>query len=353
MNIRMKNMYSVAGMFQMFLVMFLVLCYTLSSSLGCMYAYNNIVEGDFNVVWYSKNVLHYDEFYVVAPNFAENMSLIYGKNIVCKSLSIAISSLGVYAFHTVVNGSEQYVYIEGGMIKVQLTNIDTREIIVDEFLVPGLYAIYISIIPSVIWIRDPTTGITTRMQQVSLYVEGYGNEDIRKTYNISNILPVVEALTLNSIAYRSINTINHYVTIHIEYLSHPYNVLIVFTPSEDKPWTVTLTSVITKTTSVISPVTITSTLETTVTSTKEIERHVFTTSMVTVTVTTPITTTIEKTITTIERTTSTIETVIEKSTTITHVVERGYSIYTLIGVSAISVVISITLVLLLTFRKLV
>ncbi|MEM1542977.1 MAG: hypothetical protein QW101_01060 [Ignisphaera sp.] len=348
MNIKMNNIRSVAGMYLIFIVL-----YTLGLSLGYMHAYNNIVEGDFSIVWYSKNILHFDEFYVVAPNFAEDMSLIYGKNIVCKSLSIAISSLGVYAFHTVVNGSEQYVHIEGGVIKVQLTNIDTREIIMDEFPVPGLYAIYISIIPSVIWIRDPTTGITTRMQRVRLYVEGYGSEDIRRTYNISNVLPVVEALHLSSTTYRSINAINNYITIHIEYLANPHNVLVVFTPSTDKTWTATLTSVITKTVSVTFPVTTTVTLETTVISTTEIEKQVFTTSTAIITVTKPITTTIEKTTTTIEREISTIETVIEKSTTITHVVEKGYSIYTLIGVAVISIVISITLALLLTFRKLV
>lgn len=319
------------------------------------YSYSdNTIEGDFSILWYSESVLHYDKFYVVAPNAVfKETSLIYGRDTVCRSLSITISSIGVYAFHTAINGSRQYVYVDGGMVEVQLTNLSTGDAIVDRFAVPGLYAIYVSIVPSAIWIRDTVTGVTTRMQQLSLYVEGYGVENVRRSYNISGILPTIDSLVVSSMVYNAVRAINHYITMYIEYPQKSYNVLIVFAPrAEDQQQTVTTVATVTETKTItITPPPAVTTVTTTLV--LEETREVTRTSTITSVVPTYIT--VVETLYTTATVEKTIGTTIERSTTVTftttQTIEKGYSIYTLVGVAIVSVLVSVSLTLLFVLRR--
>lgn len=316
-------------------------------SMRNIYAYNDAIEGDFRVVWYSENILHYDEFYIVSPNTVnEHMLLTYGRNINCRSLSIIASNLGTYTFRIIVNGSEQYVYIDGGMIRIQLININTRNSIVDQFFVPGLYAVYLSIVPSIVWAQNPITGGMIRVQQLTFYVEGYGIENIKKGYNISTTFPTLYTFVVDNIAYSATIAINHYISIYIEYPSKPHNVFIVFAPSVDEQQTtITVTSTITKTTTYTTTISSATTITSIVSvPEKTITRE--TTQTTTVSEYRTIITTIPTTITTEK----TLETTIEKSTTITQT--TGYSIYTLIGVVIVSILISVILTLFIFSRRL-
>lgn len=339
-----KSLYSIAV-----LSTFLLIVLSMASpGIENIHSYtDNAVEGDFSVVWYSKNILHYDEFYVVVPNFvSKEMSLVYGRDIVCRSLSITISSIGVYTFHTTVNGSQQYVYVDGGIIRVQLTNLSTNDVIADQFGVPGLYAVYISVAPSTIWVRDPATGGMTRAQQLILHIEGYGTENIRKSYSISGVLPVVSSLVVSSIAYNAVTaTISHYITVHIVYPQKPHSVLIVFSPSaEDQQQVVATVTEVLTVTKTITPLPVVSVVTSTLVLEKTTTREVVHTSTTTSIVPTYVTTV------------RTLPTTIERSTTITttatQTVEKGYGIHILVGAVILSVLVSVSLTLLLVSRRL-
>lgn len=339
------------------IVMLLLFLLTVLTGLGIesMYSYSsNVVVGDFDIVWSSENVLYYDEFYVVAPNTVlKDMGLIYGKNIVCRSLSIAISSLGIYTFHTIINGTRHYVYVDEDTVKVQLANVSTGGSIVDQFTVPKLYALYISVVPSTAWIRDPITGGMVRAQRLVLYVEGYGIENVRKSYNISGTLPSINRVTVGSIVYNATRAVNHYITIYVEYPQKPRNVLIVFAPRAEERQQVVTTA--TETVTVIetaTPSPVVSAITSTLVLEKTVTRGVTYTSAITTTIPAYITVVgMIPTTTTIERT---VETTIEKGVmtiTLVQTIEKGCSIYTLVGVAVVSIIISVSLALLLVSRR--
>lgn len=340
-----KNLYLI-----MMLALFLL---TVLTSLGIESTHSyggSVVESDFDIVWASENVLYYDEFYVVTPNIvSKDMSLIYGGDIVCKSLSISASSLGIYAFHIVINGTRHHIYVNEGTVKLQLTNVSTGDSIVNQFTVPGLYALYVSVVPSATWIRDPITGGMIRAQRLVLYLEGYGIESIRKSYNISGALPSINRIAVSSIAYNTTRAVNHYITIYIEYPQKPHNVLIVFAPrAEDQQQVVTTTTETITVTETATPSPAISAITSTLVLEKTVTREVTYTSATTTTVPAYIT------VVGMLPTTTTIEKTVEKgvvTVTSMQTIEKGCSTYTLVGVAAVSAIISIGLTLLLVFRK--
>lgn len=309
------------------------------------------IGGDFTVVLSARNTIYYSEYYLVAPAIVETpKTLSYGTNIVCRSFSASIVSFGRYSIAIAVNGTEQRIDINGGMVSVKLVKIDTGETSEESFVVPGLNSIYISLVPAYVTVVDPETGASKRMNVLSLFMHIYGSEDIRKSYNISNLYPSIQSIVVNSFQYTAISAMSYYMTLYFGTSPEPFNIMIAFTPEAGQAistvtspvtTTATVTSVSTSYTTIYLPTIVTQTATTTTT------QAVPTTVVTTVTaLPSPITHAI--TFTTASTTTETVTatTTVEKE----KAVESGYSIYTLVGAVIATAVVSIAITALIARR---
>lgn len=309
------------------------------------------IGGDFTIVLSAKNTMYYSEYYLVAPAIVETpKTLSYGTNIVCRSFSASIVSFGRYSIAVVVNGTEQRIDINGGMVSVKLVKIDTGETIEESFAVPGLNSVYVSLVPAFVTVVDPETGASKRMNVLSLFMHIYGSEDVRKSYNISNLYPSIQSIVINSFQYTALSAMSYYMTLYFGTSPEPFNIMIAFTPEAGQAvstvtssvtTTTTVTSVSTSYTTIYSPATVTQTATTTTT------QVVPTTVVSTVTaLPSTITYTITSTTALTATETATTTTTVEKE----KVVESGYSIYTLVGAVIATAVVSIAVTALIARR---